>query len=113
MICGAFFYFFIKGLSNTYIIFPFVLIILDNMTTQADSTEWFLLLTGQFGYPQPEADFGYLNFSYDQSQGCPTCGIDVIQDRPLRFRQEPKAKHSPFIGLNWIVDQIFVRPSVK
>ncbi len=83
------------------------------MTAQVDSRQWFLLLTGQFGYPQPEADFGYLNFSYDQSRGCPTCGIDVIQDRPLRFRQEPKAKHSHFIGLNWIVDQIFVRPSVK
>jgi hypothetical protein len=83
------------------------------MTAQSDSTEWFLLKTGQFGYPQPEAGFGYLNFSYDQSQGCPTCGIDVFQDRPLRFRQEPKAKHSHFIGLNWIFDQIFVRLQVK
>lgn len=83
------------------------------MSTQSDSTEWFFLMTSQFGYPQPEAGFGYLDFSYNRSQGCPTCGIDVFQDRPLRFRQEPKAKHSHFIGLNWIFDQIFVRPPVK
>jgi hypothetical protein len=102
-----------RSFSAAYAIFPSIIIILNTVTTQSDSIEWFLLLTGQFGYPQPEADFGYLNFSYDQSQGCPTCGIDVIQDRPLRFRQEPKAKHSHFIGLNWIFDQIFVLPAVK
>jgi hypothetical protein len=68
-----------KRLSSPYIVFLFALIIVNIMTTQSGSTEPFLLTTGQFGYPQPEAGFGYLNFSYDQSQGCPTCGIDVYE----------------------------------
>lgn len=74
---------------------------------------WYHITTGQFGYPQPEDDFGYLELTYEQNIGCPTCHIGIKQNNPFRFRTEPKAKNSQFIGLNWVFDQIFVRQPVK
>ena len=44
---------------------------------------------------------------------CPTCNIGLKQKDEFRFRSEPKAKHSQFLGLNWVFDQIFVRQIVK
>lgn len=78
-----------------------------------DTSQWFSLSTGQFGYPQPEDDFGYLNQTYDMTNACPTCHIGLKQVDEFRFKSEPKAKHSYFIGLNWVFDQIFVRPPVE
>jgi len=72
---------------------------------------WHHLSTGQVGYPQPEG--GYLEQTYDFSVGCPVCQIGKQQKAPFRFRDEPKAKHSQFIGLNWVFDEIFVREEVK
>lgn len=74
---------------------------------------WYLIQTGQFGYPQPENDFGYISMTYDISRACKTCNIGLIQKDEFRFKSEPKAKHSNFIGLNWVFDQIFVRQVVK
>lgn len=78
-----------------------------------DTSQWFSLSTGQFGYPQPEDDFGYLNQTYDMTNACSTCHIGLKQVNEFRFKSEPKAKHSYFIGLNWVFDQIFVRPPVE
>jgi len=80
---------------------------------QMDNSQWFSLSTGQFGYPQPEDNFGYLTQTYDMSNACPTCHIGLKQANEFRFRSEPKAKNSYFIGLNWVFDQIFVRPPVE
>lgn len=77
------------------------------------TSQWFHLSTGQFGYPQPEKDFGYLNQTYDMTNACPTCHIGLNQVKEFRFKAEPKAQHSQFIGLNWVFDQIFVRQPVK
>jgi hypothetical protein len=74
---------------------------------------WYHIRTGQFGYPQPEDDLGYLKLTYEPNIGCPTCNIGISQNNPFRFRTEPKAKNSQFLGLNWIFDQIFVREEVK
>ena len=74
---------------------------------------WYHIRTGQFGYPQPEGDFGYLELTYEPNVGCPTCHIGIRQNNPFRFRSEPKAKNSQFLGLNWVFDQIFVREPVK
>ena len=76
-------------------------------------TNWYHITTGQFGYPQPESDFGYINKTYDTISACPTCNIGLKQKDEFRFRSEPKAKHSQFLGLNWVFDQIFVRQLVK
>ncbi len=78
-----------------------------------DTSHWFYLSTGQFGYPQPEKDFGYLTRTYDMTNACPTCKIGLKQVTEFRFKSEPKAQHSQFIGLNWVFDQIFVRQPVE
>jgi len=74
---------------------------------------WYHITTGQFGYPQPESDFGYINRTYDTSNACPTCKIGLTQKDEFRFRNEPKVKQSQFLGLNWVFDQIFVKQIVK
>lgn len=76
-------------------------------------TDWYHITTGQLGYPQPQNDFGYINKTYDNLNACPTCNIGLKQKDEFRFRSEPKAKHSQFLGLNWVFDQIFVRQIVK
>lgn len=76
------------------------------------TNQWFHLSTGQFGYPQPEKDFGYLNQTYDLSNACPTCHIGLVQKKEFRFKSEPKATHSQFLGLNWVFDQIFIRTPI-
>jgi hypothetical protein len=76
-------------------------------------TSWYHITTGQFGYPQPENNFGYLNKTYDTTNACLTCNVGLEQKDEFRFRSEPKAKHSQFLGLNWVFDQIFVRQPVK
>lgn len=77
------------------------------------TTNWYHITTGQFGYPQPENDFGYIEKTYDSSNACSTCNIGLRQKDEFRFRSEPKAKHSQFLGLNWVFDQVFVRQEVK
>jgi len=77
------------------------------------TTNWYHITTGQFGFPQPENDFGYLDKTYDRSTACLTCNSGLIQKDEFRFRSEPKAKRSQFLGLNWVFDQIFVRQAVK
>jgi hypothetical protein len=72
---------------------------------------WYRIDTGQFGYPQPEDT--YLEGTYDLSAACLTCGIGKKLRNPFRFSSEPKAKHSQFIGLNWVLDEVFVRDVVK
>ncbi len=74
---------------------------------------WYHITTGQFGYPQPESDFDYIYKTYDTSKACLTCSRGLQQKDEFRFRSEPKAKHSQFMGLNWVFDQIFVRQIVK
>ena len=77
------------------------------------TTNWYHITTGQFGYPQPENDFGYIEKTYDSLNACLTCNIGLRQKNEFRFRSEPKAKHSQFLGLNWVFDQIFIRQEVK
>ncbi|KKP52842.1 MAG: hypothetical protein UR43_C0010G0033 [candidate division TM6 bacterium GW2011_GWF2_33_332] len=33
-------------------------------------TNWYQIITGQFGYPQPEDDFGFVYKTYDTSNAC-------------------------------------------
>ncbi len=72
---------------------------------------WYHIGTGQFGYPQPEDT--YFEETYDPTAGCQTCKIGKKLRNAFRFRSEPKAKHSQFLGLNWVFDEIFVRDVVK
>lgn len=77
---------------------------------EEDSADWFMISTGYFGYPQPENK--YFDLTYSKKNVCLLCTIGKKQVNPFRFRSEPKAKHSQFLGLNWIFDEIFVRDKV-
>jgi hypothetical protein len=77
------------------------------------SARWVeLVATWHHGYPQPEADFGYLNQSYDLSAYCVACGIGAVQKAPFRMRGEPRWGRRGMLQLNWVFDQFFVTPLV-
>ncbi|HRH67939.1 MAG TPA: hypothetical protein PLB89_00390 [Flavobacteriales bacterium] len=63
---------------------------------------------GQFGYPQPEAAFGYQNITYYPSIGCRSCGIGLRQVDPFRFKKPPTQRHSHVVQLNWVFDEFFL-----
>jgi len=64
------------------------------------------------GYPMPDGDFGYLNLTYDLTEYCEKCGIGAKQKAPFRLRGEPKWGTRSVMGLNWVFDEVFVRPEV-
>ena len=78
----------------------------------SDSDDWYLLgVTSHFGYPQPEDSYVYT--TYHTSDYCDRCGIGGKQRAPFRFRAEPKARRSHFLQLNWVFDELCVRPPVR
>lgn len=77
------------------------------------NAEWFWATTGEYQYPQPEDEFGYLNASFNLINYCATCGIGKIQNNPFRLRSDPKQPKNQFWGLHWEHDSIFVRPIAK
>lgn len=72
---------------------------------------WYQISTGHFGYPQPEDT--YLEETYDLTAGCATCEIGKKLRNAFRFSTEPKARHSQFLGLNWVFDEVFVQDVVR
>jgi hypothetical protein len=81
---------------------------------EIDAAEWLLMAAlGNHGYPQPEDDFGYIEATYDVSGFCDVCGIGLVQKAPFRLRAEPKASHSQFVQLNWVLDELFVRSAAR
>lgn len=69
-----------------------------------------LSANGQFGYPMPDGDNGYLEATYDLRDYCPNCGIGLVQKAPFRFRAEPKWGRRCLLQLNWVFDEYFVTP---
>jgi hypothetical protein len=64
-------------------------------------------VTSHFGYPQPEADFGYQNVTYVSGSACDTCGVGAVQSSPFRFRKDPSQKRLHLLQLNWVFDAFF------
>ena len=65
------------------------------------------------GYPQPnQADFGYLQASYDLSDYCEECGMGLRQRAPFQMKSEPKWGRNGILQLNWIFDEYFTTPAV-
>jgi hypothetical protein len=78
----------------------------------ARKAAWYsVCATGHFGYPQPEDGYG-LN-TYGPTTYCKRCGIHQAQLHDFRFRSEPKAQRTQFLQLNWVMDELFVRPEVR
>lgn len=66
--------------------------------------------TSHSGYPQPEDT--YEQVTYDAATYCPKCGRDRDQVAPFRMKCEPRWGRRGVIQLNWVYDELFVRPDV-
>lgn len=77
------------------------------------NAEWFIVSTGEYQYPQPEEDFGYLKASFNLDNYCHLCGIGKVQNSEYRLRTIPKQLTNQFWGLHWEYDAIFVREETK
>lgn len=65
------------------------------------------------GYPQPEVTHqGWLERTYDLSAYDEQTGVGARQIRPFRFKREPRWGTKDVHELNWVMDELFVRPEV-
>jgi hypothetical protein len=78
-----------------------------------NTAEYYYINVGEYQYPQPDDDFGYLERTFDLKNYCPACGIGKVQNNPFRLKMEPKQKNSQFWGLYWEYDSVFVREETK
>lgn len=78
-----------------------------------EKAEWFIIETGEYQYPQPENDNGYLKATFDLSNYCELCGIGKVQNNPYRLKTLPKQVNNQFWGLHWEFATIFVRQETK
>ena len=62
------------------------------------------------GYPQPERQFKYMNVIYDLADYCDRCGTGARQIAPFRIHKSPNWGRLSFFGLNWVFDEIFIKP---
>lgn len=75
--------------------------------------EWFIVEVGEYQYPQPEDDFGYLKATFNLDNYCHLCGIGKLQNAPYRLKSKPKQPNKQFWGLHWDFDAIFVRQETR
>lgn len=76
------------------------------------AAQWLHVGAWHNGYPMPDDDFGYLDLTYDLSEYCERCGIGAKQKGPFRIRGEPKWGTRAVMQLNWVFDEVFVRPEI-
>lgn len=81
--------------------------------TDIEKAEWFIVNPGQYQYPQPEGDFGYLEATFNLDNHCGLCGIGKVQNAPYRIKTEPIQRKSQFWGLHWTYEAIFVRQETQ
>lgn len=81
--------------------------------TDVKKADWFFATTGEYQYPQPEDDFGYLKATFNLDNYCNHCGIGKVQNAPFRLRTLPKQHNNQFWGLHWEFDAIFIRQEAK
>jgi len=77
------------------------------------NADWFTVSTGEYQYPQPEDNFGYLKATFNLDSYCNLCGIGKVQNAPFRLKTEPKQYNHQFWGLHWEFEPIFVRLETK
>lgn len=77
------------------------------------NAEWFIIRTGEYQYPQPDGDNGYLDATFNLDNYCNNCGMGKYQIAPFRLKTPPKQLKLQFWGLHWEHDAIFVRDETK
>ena len=78
-----------------------------------EKANWFRIAVGDYQYPQPEIESGYLKASFNLDHFCPHCGVGKLQNAPFRLKTKPKQLNNQFWGLHWEHDAIFVRSHAR
>lgn len=82
-------------------------------TVEIAVAQWLEISAHAHGYPQPdEGNFGYWNATYDVTYHCEKCGTGLKQNAPFQMKREPKWGRNGLVHLNWVFDELFVRPEV-
>jgi hypothetical protein len=77
---------------------------------EMESAEYFeVVLVAQWGYPQPEDDFGYEKLSFDRSTTCPLCGEGATQTKPYHISGHPKFGRNEITALFWTYDLLITQ----
>lgn len=91
----------------------FELVFTEFSDQEIDSAKHVCFLSKSFkGYPEPRRDREYLRFTYDLKEYCDACGIGAIQRAPFRIAGEVNLGPKATMQLNWIWDEIFVKPEI-
>ena len=80
--------------------------------TDIAAARWLGLQSWQQGYPQPEADFGYLRTTYEPEDWCAACRVGKRQRAPFVMTGELRWGQRGILQLNWVFDEFFVTPEV-
>lgn len=82
--------------------------------TELDNAEWLRMRSQwRYGYPQPEAAFGYRSVTYKEGCRCEACGTGLEQIAPFRMIKAPNWGKRHFMMLNWVEDEMFVTDICK
>lgn len=81
--------------------------------TDLKKAEWFRLRSGWFwDYPKPDSDMGFRKSTYDIEKYCTACGAIMSQKENFKIKGEPSWGNKSILQLNWIYDELFVKPDV-
>ena len=67
----------------------------------------------RFEYPQPEDEFAYKHYTYDDKNYCEKCGCGLTQQASFRVKKEPKWGTRHFLMLNWVQNELFTSSYAK
>lgn len=74
-----------------------------------DESELFAFIgVWEYGYPQPEDDFGYMDVTYNLMNYRKECGIGALQKAPFQIKKQLQWGKKFLFELNWVMDEIFV-----
>lgn len=78
-------------------------------TAELENAQWLGMRSQwRYGYPQPEAAFGYQSITYRADCHCGVCGAGLEQIAPFRMKKSPNWGKRHFMMLNWVEDELFV-----
>ena len=78
------------------------------------AAEWLSLRSDWYhGYPEPDIEHdGYKRVTYDPEKWCVGCNCGKVQKAQFQMKNEPKWGKKGLLMMNWVFDEIFVKPEV-
>jgi hypothetical protein len=78
-----------------------------------EMANWFVVSAREYGYPQPESNFGYLSESYQLVDFCKFCGVGKTQNKYFQLKTSMSEVKSDIFGINWVHDALFMKDELK